>query len=235
MGVGWWQYQGKVGAQTKSFLRQILGSGFLHSVRDSYTLSKLEEVGIRNAVNTGCPTMWSLNPEHLKKITRTPSSKIVFTLTDYAKNPSDDLQLVLGLLKRADKIYFWPQGVEDLGYLRNLLTGRSSELSKIEVLPPNVSALDNLLESEPDVEYVGTRLHAGIRALQKFKRASIVGVDNRALEISRDTGLSVLPRHEINQLDSFLDRNSAVELTLNWEGIEAWISQIPKTISEPPR
>jgi len=44
------------------------------------------------------------------------------------------------------------------------------------------------------VGYVGTRLHGGIRALQKDCRAHIVAIDQRGHAIDTDTELSVVDR-----------------------------------------
>ena len=52
-------------------------------------------------------------------------------------------------------------------------------------MSPTLEAFDNLLESEIDLDYIGTRLHAGIRAIQKKRRSIIIGVDNRALEMQK--------------------------------------------------
>ena len=44
------------------------------------------------------------------------------------------------------------------------------------------------------VDYVGTRLHGGIHALNYGIRTIIVSVDNRAAEMGRDLGLPILER-----------------------------------------
>jgi polysaccharide pyruvyl transferase WcaK-like protein len=48
-----------------------------------------------------------------------------------------------------------------------------------------------------DVDCVGTRLHAGIRALQRKRRAIILGVDNRAEEMGHDFDLPVVARGKV--------------------------------------
>ena len=48
-----------------------------------------------------------------------------------------------------------------------------------------------------NIDYVGTRLHAGIRALQHKKRTIIIGIDNRAIEKAKDFNLTVIDRKNI--------------------------------------
>ena len=59
----------------------------------------------------------------------------------------------------------------------------------LEIISPNLRSFDFILENE-DIDYVGTRLHAGIRAVQKSVRTFIVTIDNRAKEISKDIYLN---------------------------------------------
>lgn len=50
-----------------------------------------------------------------------------------------------------------------------------------------------------DIDYVGTRLHGKIRVLNREKRAIILAVDNRAIEIANDTALPVVRREDIQK------------------------------------
>ena len=50
MGVGWWQYQDPPSKYTKILLRRFLSEKYLHSVRDQYTVDKLNYVNIKNAI-----------------------------------------------------------------------------------------------------------------------------------------------------------------------------------------
>ncbi|MGC4050776.1 MAG: polysaccharide pyruvyl transferase family protein [Paludibaculum sp.] len=85
-GVGWWQYQGPVTRFTSRFYKRVLSGHRLHSVRDGYTATKLREAGIANVVNTGCPSMWSLDGMvSNRQMLRTEDCLLM--LTDYYTNP----------------------------------------------------------------------------------------------------------------------------------------------------
>jgi len=86
-GVGWWQYQGAPTSNTTQFYEHILSKKWIHSVRDSYTQMKLAEMGMKNTLNTCCPTAWGLhNVDTNRKNIR--GTDCVFTLTDYSRNPT---------------------------------------------------------------------------------------------------------------------------------------------------
>ena len=53
---------------SKKLLKYMLNPKIIHSVRDDETKKALENIGIKNVINTSCPTMWALTPEHCKKI-----------------------------------------------------------------------------------------------------------------------------------------------------------------------
>jgi len=93
MGVGWWQYQSKPNLYTKILLNKVFHSQMLHSVRDNYTKIMLESAGITNVINTGCPTLWNLTPEHVSQIPREKSESVVMTVTAYKPNKVEDKKL----------------------------------------------------------------------------------------------------------------------------------------------
>ena len=221
LGVGWWQYQSRPDFYTRVLLHRLLSNKKIHAVRDSYTERQLRAIGFENVVNTGCPTMWTLTPEHCASIPREPASAVVFTLTDYKPSPLQDTELVKCLLTEYGRVYFWPQGTHDWAYIKSLgLTTKN-----IAVLPPRVRAYDQLLESDPDLDYVGTRLHAGIRALTFGHRTIIIGVDNRAVEIGADTGLPVLPRAEISSLCAKINADYDPQIKIPERNIAIWKEQ----------
>jgi polysaccharide pyruvyl transferase WcaK-like protein len=219
MGVGWWQYQDKPSLYTKFLLNRVLSKNMLHSVRDSYTEKKMHELGITNVLNTGCPTMWSLTKEHCANITRKKSKNVVFTLTDYNRDFELDQELVNILEKNYDDIYFWPQGGKDYEYISSLNISKNTH-----ILGGNLAQFNNLLENL-DIDYIGTRLHAGIRAIQKSVRSIIIGVDNRAEEKSKDFNLKVLSRDKIKQLDDIIKSEFATEISINEKNIQQWKNQ----------
>ena len=221
MGVGWWQYQKQPNFYTKYLLKLVLNRKILHSVRDTYTEQKLKSIGINNVINTGCMTMWLLTKEHCKSIPKIKSRNVVFTLTDYNKDVMYDYELIKILRKNYEKVYFWPQGSGDLEYLKTF-----RDIDDIEILGGNLFSYDKLLEDmNIDLDFIGTRLHAGIRALQKKRRAIILGIDNRAAEKSKDFNLNVLSRKNINKLEQLLKTEFETDININEKNITKWKSQ----------
>ncbi len=218
-GVGWWQYQNKPNIYTKILLRRLLSKNFIHSVRDSYTETQLKSLGLNNIINTGCPTTWKLSKEHCDQIPATKSNSVIFTLTDYNKDFKADKFLIDFLKKSYKKIYFWPQGDGDLNYLMKFDT------SKIEILSQSLEGYDYLLRSKENLDYIGTRLHAGIRALQFKRKSIIIGIDNRSNEISKDINLPILNRKEISKLNDVVHKEIKTQIKLNNEGIKIWKNQ----------
>tara|TARA_R110001592_G_scaffold295594_2_gene565684 strand:- start:31267 stop:32286 length:1020 start_codon:yes stop_codon:yes gene_type:complete len=218
-GVGWWKYQSAPNRLTQSFYHRFLASlPVLHSVRDSYSEQMLRQCGIDNVLNTGCPTMWKL-PD-LMRFDNGKASGVVFTLTDYAKNPEMDKWLIEYLLAEYPQVYFFPQGIGDVAYLNQL---RPRGMESIQTIAATLEAYNDLLDTTV-VDYVGVRLHGGIRAMQKGRRAIVVSVDNRAESIAKDTGLLAAARDELpEQLPPLVSQQFTVELTLNRENIQQFM------------
>ena len=104
MGVGWWKYQNKVDEKTAEIYSNVFSKNFAHSVRDQYTKSKLEKIGFRNVINTGCPSMWALNKEHCDSIPKTKANNVLCTLTNYNQNKNYDIKLVELLSNYYEKV-----------------------------------------------------------------------------------------------------------------------------------
>jgi polysaccharide pyruvyl transferase WcaK-like protein len=223
MGVGWWQYQEKPNKYTARLLKTVLSADRMHSVRDGYTKGMLNQIGIGNVVNTACPTMWDLSPEHCAGIKKEKAKSVVTTLTYYNANEQDDRMLLETLSGKYEEVFLWIQGIDDLSYLKTIYP----DYHKIKLIAPTLEAYDEVLQN-PDIEYVGTRLHAGIRALQKKRRTLILAVDNRAIEIGKDTNLNVIPRKEIRESGFFIDHSYTTEIRLPVKEIHLWKSQFNK-------
>lgn len=220
LGVGWWQYQKKPDRYTSLLLNRLLSKEGLHSVRDNYTKEMLNSIGINNVINTACPTMWSLSPNHCKEIPISKAKNVVITLTDYNKDELLDGKLLDIVDKNYESVYFWIQSFDDLPYLEKLRKGK-----QINIIPPTLLALDSLLNSNISLDYIGTRLHAGIRALQSKRRSIIIGIDNRAQEKSKDFGLKVLKREEIEKLDYLINSNFKTDIKIPIDNISKWRDQ----------
>lgn len=221
LGVGWWQYQKTPNMYTRFLLKNLLSKKYLQSVRDEYSKKKLQEIGVLNVINTSCPTTWRLNEDLLNGKVYKKSDSVLATLTDYNKNKELDMGLMELLLKNYQRVYLWPQGVGDKRYFQEL--GLESN-KRVEVIIPRLSAFDALCESD-NIDYVGTRLHAGIRAMQYGKKSIIIGIDNRALEISKDVGISVVRRNDYEELSRLILGDFEYDLKIPRSAIAEWKNQ----------
>lgn len=219
MGVGWWQYQNRPDLYTRAVLSRVLSSKKIHSVRDEYTKTKLNSIGIRNVLNTGCQTMWQLTSEHCAAIPQAKASKVIFTLTDYNQSIDNDKALISLLNKNYKQVLFWPQGAGDLSYLKLLGT------EGLKIIDPSLDAYDKVLNQDGLVDFIGTRLHGGVRALQMKRRSLILAVDNRAREIGLDTGLNVIDRSDLNAIEAWIVAAAPTKIKMNWENINEWKNQ----------
>ncbi|MEY8735978.1 polysaccharide pyruvyl transferase family protein [Lactobacillus sp. AN1001] len=223
MGVGWSGYTEKENYYTRNLLEYMLSKTYLHSVRDSYTENKLRKLGIENVVNTACPTMWNLTEEYCRDIPTTKSSNVVTTITDYDQDRENDWFMLDTLLELYSNVYVWIQGDNDEKYLDSY--PRKDELLKVS---NSLEAYNKLLEKE-DLDYVGTRLHAGVHALNYKRRSLIISIDNRAREIARDTGLPIIERKQLqNSLRERILSNIDISIRLPEENIKYWKQQFIK-------
>lgn len=224
LGVGWKNYENHPTFITKLLLKKILNKNLLHSVRDSYTENKLLKMGISNVINTGCPTMWSLDKEHCKDIPKNKSDEVILTLTDYRKSILLDKKLISILKDNYKKVHFWPQGARDYKYAEEELKLFTDD--KVMIINPNLQSFEELLnDNEKKFDFVGTRLHSGVKALQKKHRTIVIGVDNRALEIQKDSNLTVIDREDLDLLDSKINSLFSTDITINENNIKKWKEQ----------
>jgi len=201
---------------------KILSKQYKHSVRDERTKRIVENIcGAGSAINTGCPTLWGMTKAHCAQIPTKKASRVVFTLTDYAVDRVNDQNLIDILNRQYDEVYFWPQGTRDMTYFRSL-----SATENIHVITPSVAAYDALL-CEGNVDFVGTRLHAGIYAMQHKVRTVILSVDNRAADMAETYHLNVLRRDD-PQLESVLCGDIVTDVNINEQAIAEFKAQFLK-------
>ncbi len=191
MGVGFDSKNESFDNYTKNFFQAILSKQGIHSVRDSFSERMLKSMGITNVLNTGCPTMWGLTPERCATIPTEKAINVICTLTDYCQDKINDKAMLDILLDNYESVYLWLQGKEDYNYICEL-----GYEDRVNIVPSTLEDYDHILK-KVDLDYVGTRLHAGIRALNKGHRSLIVSIDNRAESISSDTGLPIIFREDI--------------------------------------
>lgn len=220
MGVGFDSNCKTFDFYTKMLFMTILSKKYLHSVRDSFSEEMLHSMGIHNVINTGCPTMWKITPELCACIPQNKAERVVCTLTDYNRNPKLDQKLLDILSDCYEKVYLWPQGIEDNDYFQQLRINEN-----IEIIAFGLISYDGIL-NQKNIDYVGTRLHAGIRSLSKCHRTIVISIDNRAKNIGKDTGLPTIQREDIEiSLKRKIESEFATDIRLPIDSIEKWKRQ----------
>lgn len=221
MGVGFSSKNSKFTLYTKCLLKYMLSKDGIHSVRDSFTETCLKEIGIKNVINTSCPTMWKLNEELCAQIPNNKSRNVVCTITDYSKDVQNDSLMLEILLKEYDSVSIWIQGENDYEYIKSL-----GYQNKLRIIPIGIESYDDFLNKNKELDYVGTRLHAGIRSIAYKHRSIVISIDNRAEAISKDTGLPIIYREDLkNKLESKINSSFETKINLPKEKIDLWMRQ----------
>lgn len=217
VGVGRAGYA-KVGLYTKMVYKKYLNQELIHSARDERTAEYLRSIGLK-AINTSCVTLWSIDQKLCDFIAKKKSDSVVFTLTDYCKEPELDRKLIKILKSNYSQIYFWIQGQNDYDYLKSL-----TDIHTITLIGPSLKQYDSFLETH-DCDYVGTRLHAGIRAIQHKHRSVILSVDNRAKDMKETSGLCILERDNICELDNIINGDIIIRPHSNATNVKIFLEQ----------
>ena len=157
--------------------------------------------------------------QHCAQIPKAKANHVVFTLTDYRKDYDNDRALLRLLDESYDTCYFWPQGTFDMRYIKELKV----PMNNLVMLSPSVTAFNRSLGHE--VDYIGTRLHAGMRALQKQRRTIILGVDNRAIEKSKSYNITVIERDKIDALKEKMHTSFETRVSIPQENIDRFKAQ----------
>lgn len=219
-GVGWSEYQDICSDYSKMIYREIINPCVLHAVRDQYTLEKLKQIGFTNIVNTGCPTTWALTPDFCKKIPTAKANKVITTLTDYRRDDKRDNEMLNVLSRNYDHIYLWLQGKHDEEYLHTL-----NVPDNLTTIPRSLTAYEKALNMG-DTDYVGTRLHAGIHALNHKVRTIILAVDNRATEMGCDINLPTIQCDNLcGNLESRICQKFETKIQINQVNINLFKEQ----------
>ena len=164
--------------------------------------------------------MWGITKELWSLIPTKKADNVVCTLTDYDRDYDNDQFLLDKLSEMYDNVYLWPQGIEDDQYFDDL------------ILPENVTRLkfgleyyNKILEIK-NLDYVGTRLHAGIRSIQCCHRTLIISIDNRAECIAKDTNLPIIYRNDMrNNLEKMIRNDLVTDIKMPIDNINKWKNQ----------
>ena len=76
-----------------------------------------------------------------------------------------------------------------------------------------------------DIDYIGTRLHAGIYAMQNKRRSIILIVDNRARDMKKTYNLVAVERDDIQQLNKIINTTIKTNIKINENYIKEWKEQ----------
>jgi hypothetical protein len=218
LGVGWGEYENKANTYTRWLLGRVLSPNYLQATRDSYTITRLKGID-RRFINTACPTMWALTPEHCKTIPATKAEDAVVTLNSWQADREGDSALFKLLAGHYKNVFYWPQTREDVAYFEEL------NPKGVKRVAPQLRTYDSFLRNE-SVDFIGLRLHAGIRSLQRSRRTLIVAIDNRATEISKDTNLPVVARGDLKAIESWITTSSPTKIQLPEAAIASWKQQL---------
>lgn len=213
--------QGPDNRYTLDFYRKALNKDVYHSVRDETAKLFLESMGFK-ALNTGCVTLWGMDEAHCRNIPSVKSETVVFTITDYNRDAEKDSEMIRTIVSLYDYVYFWPQGIFDLSYLRELVDEGTYE--KIRIINPSLDSYNDFLMNN-DCDYVGTRLHGGIKAMQCGRRSIIIAIDNRAEGIKDDFNLNCIRRKEISGLRDYILSDFHTDLRLHRKEIDTFLGQ----------
>lgn len=220
MGVGWGYYCDDISKTSRFVYNSIFSKEYIHSVRDSYTEQKFKEMEITNVINTGCPTLWNLSPERCEKIPTRKAKNVICTITDYDRDYLRDKRILEILLKNYDTVAVWIQGVDDQEYLDKLI-----DIKQLTIIPGTLDAYTDYLRQN-NLDYVGTRLHAGIHALNNGVRSIIIAIDNRAIEMGRDFGLPIILRNDLDEeLEEMINKKLEIDIKIPQENIIKWKKQ----------
>lgn len=203
---------------SKLLYKRNLSKKNIHSTRDERTAEYLRSLGF-SAINTSCITLWSITNEICEAIPTTKSENVIFTLTDYNQNRGYDIKLIDILLENYKKVSFWIQGSGDYNYFKSL-----GNYEKVNIISPNVDSYDEYLKNT-DTDYVGTRLHAGIRAVNFKKRAIILSVDNRANDMIDTSGLCIIDRKNTKEILEKINGDFRITPHINQENVKIFMEQ----------
>ena len=218
MGVGVGQANSRTNLYTKKLYSKILSKDFVHSTRDKAAADFLIGLGYK-AIDTGCPTMWRFTPEFCADIPQKKAGSVIFTLTDYGRDKENDQKLIDILRDEYKNVFFWIQGAFDLEYF-----GSFKNTDGITLVSPSVDEYSKVL-SENDIDYVGTRLHAGMFAMQHKKRTIILAIDNRVRDMQAAYDLHVVERSGVSALPGMIESVLPTDVKLKQDNIDKWISQ----------
>ncbi|MDD6270081.1 MAG: polysaccharide pyruvyl transferase family protein [Oscillospiraceae bacterium] len=210
----------KMDFYAKYLYKKVLSDKYMHSVRDELTKRVVESLGVK-AINTGCPTLWELTPEHCMEIKKSKSENCIISVSGYAdqKNESRDQTFIDIVNRNYNNIYVWIQTTEDEKYLDSLKG--TENIKRIYSL----SMFREVLR-KGDVDYIGTRLHGGVFAMQNKVRSLIISIDHRAEGFHEKNNIPIIRRNEIEtDLERLINSDFETRVINDYDSINKFRSQ----------
>lgn len=222
-GVGTTLGEGETTGYSRKIYDQILRKDLYHSVRDEESKRMLEDMGFK-AVNTGCPTLWKLTPDFCRQIPTQKADRVIFSLSGYQaqRNRPRDLDLLRILRENYRELIFWCQTSKDEEYL--------DTFKDVEDIPRiySLKKYEEILDAG-SIDYVGTRLHGGVFALQHKVRSIVISIDHRARGFHDTNNLTICERSEIPQkLAEMIQGEIVTDIHLRQDDIDFWKAQFLK-------
>ncbi|WP_291297975.1 polysaccharide pyruvyl transferase family protein [Elioraea sp.] len=216
-GAGWQNDVTQLNRENTKIMRRAFHRTALHAVRDKPAVDNLATLGLR-VVNASCPTLWALDAAATARIPVTRAPEAVVTVTAYRNRPAEDAAFLRLVTESYRKVWFYPQMEDDIPHLERIGFGH---LPRIRA---TTAAFTRFL-AENEVDYIGSRLHGGIRALQTGKRSLILQVDNRARDIAAHTGLPSARLDDPAGIRRWIETPAPTVLRLPEAEIAAWKAQ----------
>ena len=221
IGVGATDGGEKVDIYAQRLYKSVLSKQYVHSVRDEQSRKIVESLGLK-AINTGCPTLWQLTPEHCEGISVKKAENAIFTVSGYeAQRDSEiDAQMISILERQYKKLWCWIQTSQDRDYLYELV-GENTKINCIYSL----SEFRKILREE-NVDYIGTRLHGGVFALQNSVRSLVISIDHRARGFHEKNNLPIMERKDVpNKLESWINADNKTKIWIDEKAIGEFKAQ----------
>ena len=219
-GVGLTLEPGRPTRKTVRFYHKTLRRDFVHSVRDDESKKFLESMGF-SAINTGCPTLWSITKELCEKIPKKKAKRVVFSISGFTKqqNSEYDQKLIDILRSEYEDLFFWCQAYLDEEYFDTFED--TANIKRIYSLKEFADLLDT-----GDIDYVGTRLHGGIMAIQHGVWTIVIAIDQRARGFHQSNNLAICERKEIaGKLPEMIESTFETKIIVNHDAIDRWKKQ----------
>ena len=210
----------KLTPQAKWLFKRILSHEYAHSVRDELAKRVIESLGFE-AINTGCPTLWEFTPEKCGEIPQKKADNCIFSISgfDSQQDREKDLFLIRTIIQNYKRKWAWIQTIKDDAYLNSLCGPDDFE---------RIYSLNAFKEiaRKGNVDYIGTRLHGGIFAMQNNCRTIIIGIDHRADGFNKTNHIPVVRRKDLEtKLEHAINTSFETRIVIDEERIRQFREQ----------